>query len=340
MDTDLFAYSHRKRSPKFNEDVVKGLAVKDVPDAQAFVDNIINCGVSQYPDGFEFVGSERCSAIEVFNVSTRARSGQTRSVDLARTDAYLVKYQFKNHGRMLDPVYMYLPFVRQAGMLYVSGKQFAVSPVMGDVAFSVTENDVFIRMPRAPVTFDRSTSHLLVVDGVRTSEYVVWSSLHNKGGKKSKNRSSTIYLGRVQSTLAHYLFCKYGFYETFEKYTGAQPLVMMKEDYDERLYPKDEWVLCESAKYKPLGLRGRINYQTIATNLVVLVKREQFTPLVKSLVAGFYYVVDHFPDHITDPAWVAYPRQWKVFMGFILWGDDPSHGARSSSLSGLPLAIF
>lgn len=325
MDTDLFAYMHRKRSPKFNDDVVKGLACLDIKDAQDYVDNIINCGVSQYPEGFEYVGSERCNPLEEYNVVTKSRNGPNRVFDLARSDVYLVKYKFRNHGKDLPPSYMYLPYCRQAGMLYITGKQFAISPVMGDIAFSTSENDVFIRMPRAPVTFNRSTAWL-VIDGVRSSGYVIWSALHNKGGKKSKNRSSSIYLGRVQSTLAHYLFCKYGFYETFEKYTNAQPIVMREQDYDKALYPDDEWIVCGSAKNKPEGLRGRREYAQIATDLIVLVKRVHFTPLVKSLITGFFYVVDHFPDHISDPADVGDSDMWKVFMGYIQWGDEPSHG--------------
>lgn len=325
MDTDLFAYMHRKRSPKFNEDVVKGLACLDIKDAQAYVDNIINCGVSQYPEGFEFVRSERCNPLEEYNVVTKSRNGPNRVFDLARSDVYLVKYLFRNHGKDLPPCYMYLPFVRQAGMLYITGKQFAVSPVMGDIAFSTSENDVFIRMPRAPVTFNRSTSWL-VIDGVRVSKYVIWSSLHNKGGKRSKNRSSLIYLGRVQSTLAHYLFCKYGFYETFDKYTNAQPVVMRESEYDKELYPESEYIVCSSAKNKPEGLRGRREYAQIATDLIVVVKRQHFTPLVESLIVGFFYVIDHFPDHVNEPADVGDSDMWKVFMGYIQFGDEPSHG--------------
>lgn len=325
MDSDFFSYSHSKRAPVFNEDVVKGLATIDVKDAKPYVDNIINCGVSQYPEGFEYLGSERCNPLEEYNVITKSRSGPNRVFDLARNSVYLVKYMFRNNGVDLDPVYMYLPYVRQAGMLYVSGKQFSVSPVMGDIAFSVSENDVFIRMPRAPVTFNRSMAYL-VIDGIRTSEYVVWAPLHNKGGKKSKNKSNTIYLGRVQSTLAHYLFCKYGFYETFEKYTNAQPVVVKEQDFDPKMYPAEDYVVCTSSKNKPLGLRGRRIYHEIATDLMVIIKREHFTPLVKSLVAGFYYVIDHFPDHIEDPSWIADPDQWKVFMGYIQWGDEPSRG--------------
>lgn len=325
QDTDLFAYMHRKRSPKFNEDVVKGLAVIDVKAAKPYVDNIINCGVSQYPEGFVFIRSERCNPLEEYNVITKSRSGPNRVFDLARSDVYLVKYLFQNHGVPLDPVYMYLPFVRQAGMLYVTGKQFAVSPVMGDIAFSISENDVFIRMPRAPVTFNRSTSWL-VIDGVRVSKYVIWSALHNKGGKRSKNKSTVIFLGRVQSTLAHYLFCKFGFYETFNKFTNAQPIVMREKDYDKEMFPPSEYVVCSSAKNKPEGLRGRRDYAQIATDLIVLVKREHFTPLVESLIVGFFYVVDHFPDRLTDPEEVGDMDTWKTLMGLIQFGDDPSEG--------------
>jgi len=327
MDAALFDYMHRKRAPRFNEDVTKGIAVKDVPFAQAYIDNIIRCGESQYPTGFEYVGSERCSPLEEYNVITRARSGNNRVHDIARSDVYLVKYRFKNEGKELAPMFMYLPFVRQAGMLYISGKQFAVAPVMGDIAFEIEENSVFIRIPRAPISFNRE-NYTVVVDGVRTKEHVIYSPLHNKGGKKSRNRSDLIRLGHVHSSLPHYLFCKHGIYGAFEKYTGTRPIIMSESEYDPEKHPPEHWVKVSSLRQPPNGVTPRRSgtYGSIATDVILLIDRGAWTDLARSFATGFFYVLDHFPDHIEGPRDLDDTWVWQVFMAFILWGEGNNHG--------------
>lgn len=327
MDDKLHEFSHRRRAPVFNQDVVKGIACKDVPGAQRYVESIIRCGEKQYPEGFEFITSERCNPLEEYNVITRARAGNNRIYDIARSDVYLVKYRFSLHGKELHPMYMYLPFVRQAGMLYISGKQFAVAPVMGDRAFEIDENSVFIRIPRAPISFNRE-GHVIIIDGIREKADVVYSQLHNKGGKKSRNRSELIRLGHVQSSLPHYLFCKYGMYGAFEKYTGTRPIIMKKADYDETKFPSEHWVVVQSHGQAPDGInpRRRSGYPNIATELIMLVDRGAWTDMTKAFAAGFFYVIDHFPEFVTEPSELDETWWWCVFMAFIQWGEGNNYG--------------
>lgn len=328
MDSALFEYSHRKRAPVFNEDVVKGIACKDVPHAKAYIDSRIRCGESQYPDGFEFIGSERCSPLETYNVITRARSGNNRIYDIAHTSVYLVKYRFKNQGKELAPMYMYLPYVEQAGMLYISGKPFAVAPVMGDIAFEIEENSVFIRIPRAPMSFNRE-SYTVVIDGLRVKEQVVYSQLHNK---KARNRSDLIRLGYVFSSLPHYLFCKYGLYEAFEKYTGTRPVIMRQQDYNPADYPEEHWVMVNSMRKAPRGVNPRRNYEAIATDLIMLIDRGSWSELASAFAAGFFYVIDHFPEYVQDPKDLDDTWWWRVFLAFILWGESNNYGKLVSEI--------
>jgi len=328
MDDRLSEFSHRKRAPVFNQDVVKGIACKDVLRAQQYVENIIRCGQKQYPEGFTFIESVRCNPLEEYNVITRARAGNNKIYDIARSDVFLVKYRFSLHGKELQPMYMYLPFVRQAGMLYISGKQFAIAPVMGDRAFEIEENSVFIRIPRAPISFNRE-GYTVVIDGVRTKDSVIYSPLHNKGGKKSRNRSDLIRLGWVHSTLPHYLFCKYGMYGAFEKYCGTRPIVMKEADYDEAKYPSEHWVKVSSLRKPPDGLNPRraSGYESqLATDLILLVDRGAWTDLTKSFATGFFYVIDHFPEFVTEPSELDETWWWCVFMAFVLWGENNNYG--------------
>lgn len=322
MDSALFAHMHRKRAPVFNEDVIKGIACKDVPHAKAYIDSRIRCGESQYPEGFEFIGSERCSPLETYNVITRARSGNNRIFDIAHTSVYLVKYRFSNFGKELNPVYMYLPYVGQAGMLHISGKPFAIAPVMGDIAFEIEENSVFIRIPRAPMSFNRE-SYTVVVDGLRVKEQVVWALLHNK---KARNRSELIRLGHVFTSMPHYLFCKYGLFGAFEKYAGTRPIVMRRGEYDPKTHPEEHWVVVSSMRRPPRGVNPRRNYEAIATDFIMLIDRGAWSDLARSMATGFFYVIDHFPEFVTDPADLEDPWWWCVWMAFILWGESSNYG--------------
>lgn len=322
MDSSLFDFMHRERSPEFNQDICKGIAVKEVPFAQAHVDSRIRCGESQYPEGFEFVRSERCTPLEEYNVIIGARNGSSRIYDIARSDVYLVKYRFRNQGRDLDPVYLYLPFVRQAGMLYMSGKQFAVAPVMGDIAFEIEENSVFIRIPRAPMSFNRE-SFTMVVDGQRINEQIVYSQLHNK---KSRTRSLKIRLGKVFTSLPHYLFARYGIYEAFLKYTGTRPIIMRESDYNPEEYPPEHWIKVSSMRVAPRGVHGKLPYASMATDLIMLLDRGGYSPLAQEFAAGFFYVIDHFPDDVRDPEDLDDTWWWKVWLAVILWGENNNYG--------------
>lgn len=324
-DVALFDYLHKKHSPEFNEDVVNGIACIDVPLAKQYIDNIIRCGESQYPEGFEYVGSVRCTPSEEINVIARPRSGGNRIYDIAKNSTYLVRYMFKYNGQPLQDQYLYLPFVGQGGMLHVAGKQFMVAPVMGDIAFEVDENSVFIRIPRAPISFNRD-NYICVIDDVRTSDTIVHSLLHNKGGKKSTNRSDLIRLGSVHTTMAHYLFCKYGLEGAFKKYVGASPVVIRQEEYNVRKYPKADWVKVSSLRKAPDHINQRRQYDAIATDVVLLVPRSHWTPMAKSFAMAFYYVIDHFPDYVEDHTELMGSWRWCVFLAFILWGEGNKYG--------------
>jgi hypothetical protein len=326
MDSALFDYIHRTQVPEFNEDVIRGIACVDVPLAKDYVDARIRCGEPQYPEGFEYIGSECCSPLETYHVITkprpRMRSGSNRVHDIAHSDVYLVKYRFRFKGKELDPVYMYLPYVQQAGIITISGKQFAIAPVMGDIAFEIEENSVFIRIPRAPISFNRE-AYTVVIDGQRVNNQVVYSQLHNK---KTRNRSDLIRLGHVYTSLPHYLFCRFGLYGAFERFTGTRPIIIHRDDYNEEDYHPDFWVKITSTRRMPRGVNQRRPYESIASNLMMLVDRGAWSDLASSFATGFFYVVDHFPDLMHSPEELEDTWNWKVTMAFILWGESENYG--------------
>lgn len=338
MDDRLFAMLQNE-GPKFNQNVINGIAYQDIRSAKQYIDKIIRCAEQQYPAGLLYVGSSRCDPYEEYRVVTYNPKSNNKSnnriFDLAHSDVYLTKYEFTYNGEKLDPQYLYLPYVRKGGLIYISGKQFSISPVLADRLFSVGMNDIFIPMPRGKVTFNYQP-YSYMADGRRSSKNVAWSPLHNRGAKKNKQaRSSMIHLGRVHSTLMHYLLCKFGFNQTFKKYGKADVLVMNDDDATLEKFPAEDWVICRSTKSKPAAVRIRADaYHHIASEVALVIPRHQYSTTVEYMVAGFYYVVDHFPDSmskdfvedVSDADVVEMSWQWKVLMGYILFGDEPGQG--------------
>lgn len=331
MDTRLFDRIYQE-VPKINERLLNGLAVEHLKPERVMdhIVKIISCAQEQYPEGLVLEDCVRCSPIEEYNVITRGRGSKRgsnkRTFDLAKSDVYMVKFLFRYKGEPLYPQYLYLPAVRDGGLMYVSGKLWSISPVLADKLFSIDDASVFIPMPRGKVTFYQ-TPHSFVADGQRVSDKVVYSALHNSARRGKGATSTSIHLGRVHTTMMHYLLCKYGFDGTFKRYADTKVLVMHKSEATADKYPPEDWIVCTSSMIKPIGVRIR-NYLPIASNIALVIPRVKFTPLVKSMVAGFYYVVDHFPDSMevdyvtgANDTW-----QWKVLMGYVLWGDEPTKG--------------
>lgn len=309
--------------PVFSQEIMDGLAYTGLEKAKEEVDLLIRCAEGSYPEGFEFLGSKVCSQDEAYTVmaSSLTRSDRsTPSVDLAPSDVYLVKYLFAADGKELYPRYFYLPYVRRGGLITIAGKQFSISPILTDPCFSVGQDNVFIRMSRAPVTFKR-VIHTVVIDGEQHSKYVAYSWLHHRGGNNNKkSESDTLSLGRVMTTLPHYLFCKYGLEKTFLKFAGCEVRIVSREDLDANPVDPEKYAQISSNHVRPATLKTRGDYKLMASPLVMLIPRAAMNQLTTSFATAFFYIVDHYPmDRDVEELLDSY--RWKVWLGYVLWGD-------------------
>lgn len=244
--------------------------------------------------------------------------------DIARSDIYMVKFYFKLNGESLPDVYMYLPYVNDAGIIYLGGSPFNVIPVLSDRVISIGVGNVFIRLLRGKVTFQR-LPHQIYVDGCRETVQVTYGQIYNKNTRQSKFEVTT----RANSTLVHYLFCKYGVKETFKKYANCDVIIGGKE-ISETEYPQSEYVICSSMQIKP-KTAGRSAYYN-PSFLKVVVKRNQFTQLVKQFIGGLFYVVDHFPERLI-PEHIHHTSIWKILLGHILISGKVSEGILLDEMS-------
>ena len=280
-----------EETPQLNPRIMNGLATEQLMGVEQFVDQIFRCAAQDFPEGLVYEGYKRCSPKEEFNVATKARENQRR-FDLARNDYYMVKYVFTFNGEELFPRYMYLPYVDKGGILHIRGKRFAISPVLADPAFSISGQSMFIQLTRIRLTFERTTHHFMVNED-RESTYVVWSWVHTTARNRFNKSSSS---SRVKySTMANYLFARFGFTETMKRFAGVD-VVAGEDDINTKNYPKDKWVICSSTGIRPRAFDRKKEYT--ATNIRLAIPKEQYTQQARSLIGSFFYIADHFPSNV------------------------------------------
>lgn len=327
MDIELFEDA-QEGICSFNQELLDGLAYTDLKTAKEKVDRLIRCAEESYPEGFEFLGSSVCSPQKAFRVMSRSFSRgdgkSTPTVDLAPSEVVLVEYRFAFNGQPLHPRYFYLPAPRKGGFITITGKNFSLGTVLADPCFSVGQDYVFIRLNRAPVTF-RQTILRLRLDGNEVSKPIAYSKLHHKGGNSDKkNESDTIHVGRVPTTLPHYLFARYGVLGAFDKFCRTDVIITTEAELKERPLDPKKFALLTSCQTQPATSKFKGDYSAIASPVVLAVPREKLSPLITSLAAGFFYILDHYPEQ-TDPVELNDPWTWKVWLGYVLWGDQLGH---------------
>lgn len=310
----LFAQLCEKHTPRVNPAIMEGIAVLYMKKVEEYVDRVARSASKSLPPGVTYLGYERATPEEEFNEVTKIKNNK-RVYDLAKSDIYLVKYKYvftdQQTGQVM-PVpdrFVYLPYVHDAGIFRLGGAHFHITPVLSDKVISPGFDSIFVKLLRDKITFKRCY-HSLIIDNVRETTNVIWSPIYRKPADNKKVPATT----KAFTSVAHYLFAKYGFTETFSKYAGFVPTVGEGE-INEQTYPKDQWVICESSQVKPKTYVGDF-YE--ATSIRLAIPRDKWNPVTKALVAGFYYVVDHFPGRLRanclDTQYI-----WMILLGHIVF---------------------
>lgn len=315
MDKKLFDYIE-EHTPKFNPIIANGLAVQQFQYIENYVDRIIRCAEPGFPEGLRYERYQRCTPHEEYGVTTAKRNNR-HTYELTRSDLYMVKYIFTYHGEELKPRYLYLPFVKDAGIISLLGSTFAVAPTLADKTISVGTETIFIPLNRDKLTFRRLV-HQFICDNQRESAYVVWSAIHHGAKSVRKKEKRTI---EVNATNLHYVFCRHGFTNTFKKYANADVVAGLLEINTDN-YPPDQWRICSSQKIKPRGVKGKYY---VGTDIRLAIRKEHYNLTTASMISAFFYVADHFPDRFY-PEYLNDTDFWKRLMGHVIFARNESEG--------------
>lgn len=304
----------RSTTPPINPDLARGLATKYVDLAEEYIDQIWRAVNEQLPPGLEYVGCHRCSPRDEFSREGKTKNSR-KEIEMARNDLYMMAYNFRLHGKDLPPKYIYLPFLGQAASLHLGGTMGFISPIITDSVLSFESNGIFVKLVRTRFQIQR-TMHMYMVNLSRLEQgSVVHSRIYNQSKTRKAGSLAPIYTS-MPTTLVHYLLCRYGFTEMFERFAKVVPVVGGHEINPEN-YPLDKWLIFSSHGFRPRTLSKSQDYEPSQVRLAVRI--EDDSTLLRSLVASFYAIVDNFPMHTTNPQDYDEVRLWKVLMGYILF---------------------
>ena len=294
---------------------MNGLACLYMKRAEEYIDRVFMSASKSFPAGLEYNGYQRCTPQEEFDEVTKVKNNR-RTFDLARSDLYLVRYRFSYKGEPINDRFIYLPFVNDGGIFSLGGSLYHITPVLSDKVISPGIDSIFVRLLRDKINFKRCY-HSIIVDDVRETSHVIWSSIYRKA-KENKNVPATT---KSNTSIAHYLFAKFGFTNTFRKFCGFVPIIG-EEEINEKHYPAKDWIICQSSQVKPKTFIGEF-YQP--TSIRLAIPKAMWTTITKQLVIGFYYVVDHFPDRF-KPSYVDQTNLWMILLGHIVFSGVYGEG--------------
>lgn len=303
-----------QHTPPTNRDVCEGLACTYIPLAPDYVDSVFRSACRSFP-ALEYLGYERCTPQEEFLEITKPKNNR-RTYNLAESNIYLVKYFLRYKGKDLPPKYVFLPYVKPGGLIMLSGSCYHLTPVLTDKVISPGTDSVFVRLLRDKINFQRCY-HTIVIDDCRETTHVVWAKIYRKTNDNKKIPTTT----KANSAIVHYLLAQHGFSEMFKTYVGFCP-ILGTHDITPTNYPPSDWVICRSTQMRPKTYLGEI-YQP--TDIRLAIPRELWNETVKSFVAGFYYVVDHFPTRI-DIEYIDRKNIWLILLGHIIFSGAHSEG--------------
>lgn len=301
----------REDMPPFNAKIAEGFAVSEIPKAEMYVKKLFESIKDTFPPGLEFVNAVRCTPPEAYMQMTRphnqktTKTSQRSSYDIAESYVYMVRYEFaytppgSKNRIMLKPRYLLLPYVDDGGFIKISDSRYTISPVLADRVISVMRKTIFVRLIKSRFNINRISQHF-VLDEYETYAHVVWSKIHQKKVVRDKSDPDNVV---AESTLAHYLFCKYGIIKTFRDFANADVVVGDAENITKEKYPPEQWHIVKTTRTVEMGhpnARGNSTSGSYRpTKLRIAIPKGQMNAMTHNLIGAFFYIADRFPDRVS-----------------------------------------
>ena len=298
----------RETIPKFNPIVANGFSKIHFEDAEKYIDQVFRITSEVFPEGLIYKGYQRCTPDEEVKETVRMNKGG-RTIELSRSSVYMLKYFFEYKGQELNPKYLWLPYVQQAGQLYMRGTLNTITPILADEGLSVSGKTIFIGFLTSKVIFERLPVSFYRNDKM-FSTYCIHGKIHKQNLNKIPHYKSVEDKGmRMEHATVLYLFGKYGFFGTVEKYLGIE-IHATDNEFSEEAFPRDEWFICSSMRTQP---KTNKRSDWIPNDLKIAVRIKDWSAGLEGILAGLFYVADHFPHRVKAP-YLDVIDMWRIVL--------------------------
>lgn len=311
-------------TPKLNPRLANGVAVEQLNQAVEYIRSVMESAAKSFIAGMKFLGCDLVLPHEEYQQFNLKNKG---TYDLAVSNIYLIKFRLAYNDVELAPRYCYCLFPDKGGFTMINNVNHLVMPTLNDIVFSITRDSIFVRLLRDRMLFQRTTHPILEL-GLTPHENralelsVVYSPIHKKKAPKVFVPAYT--------TNMHYLLAKFGFTETFIRFAGFTPIIG-REEINYHTYDPEQYVIIGSAKAVPPKAVAK-SLQWAPSDIRVAVPKAHYNSRTKAMLAGFFYVVDHFPLRIR-PEYVDKTRLWRTLLGLMIYSAGTNEGALFENIS-------
>ena len=328
----------KDKALKMNPRVCNGFAYTQSNLIINTVNDLFQIISKNFPPYLEYCGITVLWPEQEYQALTQCNRSSKKTVDIAKSDIYMTNVNFKLHGKPLsNPLKLKLPFIREGNIIYVSDSPWVVNAVLCDKIISVGLDDLFVRLSRAKLNF-RKYTHLILVNGQSFNTQLVYGNIFNKKKKEQPNTQRAVV--KANTTLGHYLMCKYGFRESLLRYCGITDKDIKIVSLDQEVEETEEWVVFESSGIK---LKTVFRSDYVKPDIKILLKKEKRSILSESIISGLIYLADHFPHRIKHEYLLGSvedeKRLWLILLGYININGEDNEGKLYSLMTDHILSL-
>jgi len=277
-----------RNTPKFNSNIMNGLATKMLEKITTYLDNVIKSALVTLDKDleFEYLGYRHLTPEEDFKTNINTAYSKNE-VDITKNYLFKIEFIFRYKNSEIRKT-VSLPFVERGGALQLSSADYLIVPVLSQYPIAPEIGGVFIRLLRDKLNI-KKMERVILINGEKHIRPIIYGNIFKLQNDKNINKNPPIMI---------YLLIKWGFFGLFKHYFNTEPIVLIGNDKEaleegERLR-KEGYIEYTTTGQKPrIGILRNLNY--IPHEVKIYVKKKDVNSTMESLITGLIYLFDIFP---------------------------------------------
>lgn len=315
--------------PHFNPVIANGIVSEQFKELEDYVKKIFREVGDAFPPSFKYLGWRRCTPEEEV-AYILDNNQEKKKVELAESNVYLTCLSFEFQDTPFDQ-YLYLPYVRPGGQMYIRGVSLTITPVLTAPVFSVEsmQRFIFMKFLTSKLTI-KQQNYTIKQDGRDIVVGLTYSKIHRVDPKTLPHwQTKKDERVRIQHIFALYLFAKFGFTEAMKRY-GHADAEIHNGDIDWTGKNPEEYHVFQGRDRRPTTVRqGDWSPHSVK----IILKKEYLSDMTLGLIGGFFYITDAYRRYINDiEKPFDQPDFWKILLGKAIFLTNDAIGTLLSQV--------